>query len=181
MSIFNLLSFLRRKPTLQGQATILDGDTIRIQGCIVRLHGIDAPELKQHCQRTNGTYWPCGKVATQKLRIKIGRKKVQCIVRGTDPYNRLLGQCSVDGTDINAWMVRNGWAIAYRHYSTAYVKEERIARSERLGIWSGEFEIPFRWRKRVNLASQSLLIRFLKMLLPRPLSRRLKPRRPRRP
>ena len=49
---------------------------------------------------------------------------------------------------MNAWMVRQGWAVAYRRYSTDYVSQENEAKSERLGIWRGEFVMPWKWRRR---------------------------------
>ena len=45
-------------------------------------------------------------------------------------------------------MVKNGWALAYRYYSTDYIKEERYARENNLGIWRGEFEKPYIFRKK---------------------------------
>ena len=44
-------------------------------------------------------------------------------------------------------MVRSGWSIAYRYYSTQYIKDEEIAKKNKLGIWKGEFEEPYIFRK----------------------------------
>ena len=45
-------------------------------------------------------------------------------------------------------MVLNGWAIAYRYYSFDYIDEEKQAKYEKKGIWSGEFEEPYLFRKK---------------------------------
>jgi len=39
--------------------------------------------------------------------------------------------------DLIAFMVRQGWALAYRRYSTAYVDEEDAARAAQAEIWRG--------------------------------------------
>ena len=43
-----------------GAAKVLDGDTLKIQGQRIRLHGIDALESRQLC-RLDGKSWQCGK------------------------------------------------------------------------------------------------------------------------
>src|SRR5262249_15966539 len=68
--------------------------------------------------------------------------------RGTDRYGRTLAVCSVEGDDLNAWMVREGWALAFVRYSTAYVKEEEKAHSAERGLWRGAFIAPWDWRHR---------------------------------
>ncbi len=45
-------------------------------------------------------------------------------------------------------MVRQGWAFAYRRYSTDYVADEDYARKNRLGLWQGSFRWPWEWRRR---------------------------------
>ena len=50
--------------------------------------------------------------------------------------------------DINSWLVKNGYAIAYRRYSKKYVLEEQHAEKNKLGIWQGTFQNPEEWRKK---------------------------------
>lgn len=131
--------------TLTGVATVVDGDTLKIHGENIRLHGIDAPESAQHCQR-NGRRWPCGRRAAFALADQIGRRSVRCDGRERDRYGRLVAVCYQNGTDLNAWMVRNGWALAYRRYSRDYVGQERRAAQAGRGIWRGQFTAPWDWR-----------------------------------
>jgi endonuclease YncB( thermonuclease family) len=44
-------------------------------------------------------------------------------------------------------MVRNGHAVAFRRYSKNYVKDETYAKKNKLGLWSGSFIHPEKWRK----------------------------------
>ena len=94
-----------------GTARIVDGDTIWIGDTKIRLHGIDAPEAKQLCYRDNQP-WRCGEDATEALRRLIGNNPVRCEDQGSDRYGRMIGRCYVQGEDIEAWMVLNGWALA---------------------------------------------------------------------
>ena len=55
--------------------------------------------------------------------------------------------CRVAGADLNAWMVEQGWAVAYRKYSRDYVSQEATAKPARRGLWRGEFVQPSRWRR----------------------------------
>jgi len=131
---------------LIGQASIIDGDTIEIHGQRIRLFGIDAPEHDQLCE-AGGNQYRCGQQAALALADQIGRQTVDCAPRDVDQYGRFVAVCSAGGEDLNAWMVRNGWALAYRHYSAAYVPDEDAAHLAGLGIWRGTFDTPWDWRR----------------------------------
>ena len=127
---------------------IVDADTLEITGRRVRLYGIDAPEAAQVCRQGDGQRYRCGDRATEALRARIGGGAVGCTIEGYDRYNRVLSTCyTEDGTDLNAWLVRQGYALAYRRYSTQYVPEEDQARSGGAGLWAGEFVPPWDWRR----------------------------------
>lgn len=128
-----------------GQASVIDGDTISVRGQRLRLHGIDAFESRQRCGEGKG--WPCGQRAAFALEEMIGGRNVECEALDIDRYKRIIGRCFVGGTDLNAAMVRAGWALAYRRYSMDYVEAEAAARSEGVGGWSGAFVEPWEWRR----------------------------------
>ena len=131
---------------ITGKPDIIDGDTIKIAGQRIRLHGIDAPESKQSCT-VNGEEWRCGQEATWALARIIENHWVMCREKDIDRYKRIIAICYLDdGTDLNALMVSQGWALAYRRYSMDYVDEEEAARDARVGIWRGEFVEPWEWR-----------------------------------
>ena len=127
-------------------ARVIDGDTLDIAGTRIRLHCIDAPESGQVC-RIGSRRWNCGQEATAALRGLIAGQPASCATRDRDRYGRDIAVCNVSGADINAWMVRNGWALAYRRYSMDCVLHERWARDGRLGIWKGDFVKPWEWRR----------------------------------
>ena len=63
--------------------------------------------------------------------------------------NRPMTSCmNMDGDiNLNKWMVRNGYAVAYRRYSNDYIEDENYAKKNKIGLWSGSFIHPEKWRK----------------------------------
>lgn len=129
-----------------GRSSVVDADTLEIHGTRIRLEGVDAPESSQRCGAA-GQEWACGQQAALALSDWIGDKPVSCRVNGSDRYQRKLARCTMDGQDMQAWLVSNGWAMAYRRYSTDYVAAEEVAQAAKLGLWRGEFVMPWDWRK----------------------------------
>ncbi len=137
--------------TLTGRARAIDGDTLELGDERIRLHGIDAPESAQRC-RAQGRLYACGREATRTLARLFRGSQVACEERGRDRYGRIVAVCTAAGRDLNAWMVAEGWALAYRRYSRAYVATERRARAAKRGVWRGEFVPPWDWRRGKRLA-----------------------------
>ena len=125
---------------------ITDGDTIKINGKKIRFSGIDTPELKQTCIK-DGENNSCGLTAKQILIDKIAKNKVKCIKEGKDRYKRILAECFVNNESLSRYLVRSGYAFAYRKYSKKFIIDEDYARSNKLGMWSMEFEYPWDFRK----------------------------------
>ena len=134
------------------EVRVIDGDTLNVHGTKTRLWGIDAPEGKQSCQR-DGVAWLCGQEAAKALRELIEGEGVRCTEKDRDRYNRSVAVCFIGGLEINAWMVEWGWAFDYPDYSHgAYADEQEAARRAVSGLWVGEFEMPWEWRKRMREA-----------------------------
>jgi endonuclease YncB( thermonuclease family) len=136
-----------RQPPIVGQAWIVDGDSLRMGGRSIRLDGIDAPEWDQTCLDAGGRTWRCGQAAKQALRERLRGQTVRCHPRATDRYGRTIAACTLaDGSDINAWMVRQGFAIA-SGFGGLYAAEEAEAKAAKRGIWDGTFMTPASWRR----------------------------------
>ncbi len=66
-----------------------------------------------------------------------------------DLYWQRIAICYVcPSSNLNANMVRLGYALAYRQYPDAYVLFESIAKYDKAGMWSGDFVKPWEWRRR---------------------------------
>lgn len=138
--------------SIRGRPQVIDGDTIVVRQTRIWLYGIDAPEKKQKCQ-ADGREWSCGRAAKTVLKQAIGRKRVACVSRPVgddgngDRRDLVLAVCRAGPLILNEWMVKMGWAIAYRPHGSDYVDAERSAKEKRLGIWNGTFIKPREWRR----------------------------------
>ena len=126
---------------------ITDGDTIRINGEKIRFSGIDTPELRQTCLK-QGIKELCGITAKQILIDKIADNKIVCIREGKDQYKRTLAECFINNESLSSYLVKNGYAFAYRRYSKKFITDEDFARTNKIGMWSMEFDYPWDWRKK---------------------------------
>ena len=133
-----------------GIPRVVDGNTIIINFQSIRLHGIEAPNAEQLCE-IDGESWLCGWEATNALAHIVGRHWVSC------RQNRLNEEGVVDATcfagnvlNINAWMVRNGWATAQNQTNTRFLQLEIIARQEQIGIWRTKYKNTEHLRHSIN-------------------------------
>ena len=135
-------------PVIAGSATVIDGDTISIGGTRIRLEGTDAPEWEQTCDDAKGASWPCGTKAARELGALIKGVTLTCKTSDFDQYDRVLAECSMpDGTNVNVWLVRQGWAVAFGR-SRLYTSAEAEAKAAKRGLWQGTFTRPSDWRER---------------------------------
>ena len=125
---------------------VVDGDTIILNGEKIRFLGIDTPELKQTCLKDTEEVG-CGMFAKMLLVKKIGNNIPICIGKEKDFYKRTLAECFVNGESLSKFLVRSGYAFAYRKYSTKFVKDEVFAKKNKLGMWSMTFQYPWDFRK----------------------------------
>jgi len=145
---FLILSISVAVADVTGKSRVIDGDTIWIGDTKIRLHGIDAPEMKQICRTSKGKEQLCGRLAKQALEKLVRGQDVTCKGDKRDRYKRLIAVCYVGPFNINEQLVTNGWALAYRKYSKDYVRAEALAKSRREGMWRGEFVPPWEWRRK---------------------------------
>ena len=140
--LINLFFF---NPSLADTVKIIDGDTIVLNGEKIRFSGIDTPELKQTCIKDKKKVF-CGVFAKKLLTKKIGKEIPQCTREGKDIYKRTLAECFINGESLSKFLVRNGYAFAYRKYSKKFIKEEEFAKRNMLGMWSMQFQYPWEFR-----------------------------------
>ena len=140
------LSLLLSTSCFAENLRVVDGDTIVLNGEKIRFSGIDTPELKQTCIQ-DGEEVGCGMTAKMLLVKKIGNNMPECISEGKDVYKRTLAECFVNSESLSKFLVRSGYAFAYRIYSTKFVKDEEFAKANKLGMWVMTFQYPWDFRK----------------------------------
>ena len=146
ISISSLILITTLKQVNSQELRVVDGDTIHLNGEKIRFTGIDTPELKQTCIKEEAID-PCGITAKEILIKKISNNKVLCISEGKDRYNRTLAECFVNDESLSSYLVRSGYAFAYRKYSKKFILDENYAKLNKIGMWSMKFLYPWDYRK----------------------------------
>ena len=146
ISISSLIFFLILNHVSSQELRVVDGDTIHLNGEKIRFTGIDTPELKQTCIK-EGFIEPCGVTAKEILIVKIADNKVECISEGKDRYKRTLAECFVNDESLSSYLVRSGYAFAYRRYSKKFIPDEDYAKDNKIGMWSMKFQYPWDYRR----------------------------------
>ena len=126
--------------------TVTDGDTIRIGDERIRFSGIDAPELKQTCIYQSIEF-QCGEFSKTLLIQKIANQEVNCIREGNDQYGLTLAECFIGEESLSSYLVREGYAFAYRQYSDQFIQDEEYAQIRENGMWSMKFVFPLEYRR----------------------------------
>ncbi len=108
---------------------VIDGDTIVVnKGLLIRLHGIDAPELK-FCG---------GQEAKRRLEELVLDKNVSLQELGMGEYNRVLGLVYVGGQFVNEILLKEGHAELFGAQTSAKEKLQQanqFARKNKIGIY----------------------------------------------
>lgn len=139
-------------PGLTGSAQALDGATLRIDGRLVRLVGVESPARGQRCQTADNRPWRCGEVARSELGRLVRNKPVVCKaadVRGTLEVSIPLGTCVVEGRDLSADLVRGGHVFLTRQAPAMLNAIEAEAKRAKAGLWKGAAETPEAYRAKV--------------------------------
>lgn len=124
--------------TVAGRAHVVDGDTLDVAGQRVDLASIEAPNTGIHCHRPDGSSWPCGQNAAFALANIVARHWVHCRIERGEGAEPVPGYCTLagpTGPDVNAAMLRQGWAHATTTAPDHYRALEADARKARIGIW----------------------------------------------
>ena len=141
--LFGLLIFSSAN---SDQLIVTDGDTIRIGDERIRFNGIDAPEIRQTCIYQKIEF-KCGEISKNLLIEKIANQEVSCIRESKDQYGRTLAECFVGKESLSSYLVREGYAFAYRKYSNKFIADEEYAQRNRNGMWSMQFIFPWEYRR----------------------------------
>ena len=146
ISILSLVFLLTINDIKSQELKVVDGDTIHLNGEKIRFTGIDTPELKQTCIKEGISNY-CGVTAKQILIDRIANNTVKCISEGKDQYKRTLAECFVNNESLSSYLVRSGYAFAYKKYSKKFIEDENFAKTNQLGMWSMKFQYPWDFRK----------------------------------
>jgi endonuclease YncB( thermonuclease family) len=142
-------------PPLEGSAAAIDGDTLALEAAsghrtVIRLVGVEAPELFQDCRDADGL-WACGRASKQALDDLVAGRTLACVPCGHEGDGALTALCRDGDSDIGAAMVRTGLATSAAFFSNALHAAEVDARLAGRGLWRGDWVHPQAWREGARL------------------------------
>ncbi|MEJ1976709.1 MAG: thermonuclease family protein [Acetobacteraceae bacterium] len=111
-----------------GLVVVIDGDTLRLDGTVIRLSDLAAPARGEPCPAGPD----CGGRASEHLADLVRDRQVVCHIVGYDDLGRPAARCDADGRDVNLALVADGWAKAQ---GPSLIPAEADARAHRRGIW----------------------------------------------
>lgn len=118
-----------RRPVATSPGVLVAGKTT------IQLAGIEPLEADATCDLATGKTWPCGRTATFSLRRLIRRRSVVCDILERLNETTIRGQCTVAGVNINAWLVRRGWAHPADGGTSGFAEELAAAQNDKSGQW----------------------------------------------
>ena len=133
--------------TLSGRASAISGDTLTLSGKVIKLGGVEAPELAQRCRDARRRRWRCGTAARTALGRLVAAKTVTCSITTRDNSKRVMtGRCKVGDRDLGERLVSRGHVFASGGFYASYGSAERDARRAKRGIWRGSAQKPADYR-----------------------------------
>lgn len=136
------------KPTdIRGRVRVVSADALRVGGSLVRLAGVEAPAEDQPCLKANGRRVKCAAAARSAVSAMLSGRTIACTVTREDNDGNVFAECNADGDNVNAEVVRSGYAFAANDsYFGSLSGEEATAKSAKAGLWEGEVDRPAAWR-----------------------------------
>ena len=134
---------------IEGRASVLSSDLIRIASTTIRLSGVEAPDANQKCMGANKKTWACGEQARSAVDRLVKGKTLRCDLSGSDDAGRPLGTCMSGTQNIAEELVREGAVFASGGLFSPLSGIEAEARAKKVGLWKGDAERPTEYRAKV--------------------------------
>ena len=134
-------------PAVYGVTRVLSGDTMTMNGRVIKLFGIAAPDISQTCADASGRGYRCGQQSIAWLSDWLADNEVECHIISEDERGVLTGVCLLGPYDIGAALTNAGWAVADTRQTQIYRPYQQQAVNNRRGLWQGNFYMPWDWKK----------------------------------
>jgi endonuclease YncB( thermonuclease family) len=114
---------------------VIDAGTIQSGGIVITLADIIARDAKATCKDAKGRSWRCGEAGRVALMRLIRTRAVGCALPQGGEQKAFTARCSVAGTDLSTWVVRQGWANPKDRTEKALADAEDAAKTDKAGLW----------------------------------------------
>jgi endonuclease YncB( thermonuclease family) len=125
------------KTKLYYRIKVRDGGTLLSGGVVIRLDGIAVRDAEATCKGKGGKPWPCGAAVKSALTRLIRTRAVTCELPKSGEQKDFAARCTVAGTDLATWMVRQGWAEPKEGSERSLAEAAQAAKQEHVGLWRG--------------------------------------------
>jgi endonuclease YncB( thermonuclease family) len=125
------------KTKLYYRIKVRDGGTLLSGGVVIRLDGIAVRDAEATCKGKGGKPWPCGAAVKSALTRLIRTRAVTCELPKSGEQKDFAARCTVAGTDLATWMVRQGWAEPKEGSERTLAEAAQAAKQEHVGLWRG--------------------------------------------
>ncbi len=146
-------------PAIYGPTRVLSGDTLVMNGYVIKLYAVAAPDIKQTCAAQDGRGYRCGQQSAIWLSEWLSDNQVECHIVQDSGQGYLIGVCMLGAYDIGAAIINAGWAVANPAQSKIYEPYQNQAIENRRGMWDGKFYMPWDWYKIQNRKANIQIIR----------------------
>jgi hypothetical protein len=125
--------------SFDGHAIVRSDGSLLIKNRVVVLFGVYLPPSDRQCRDWNQPL-RCDSRSVLALDFLV-RGFITCFPQGEDGEGRIHAVCYVgrtglsDGTDLGAYLIQEGWALALPNAPFEYHALERIAQTRELGLW----------------------------------------------
>lgn len=137
-------------PAIYGPTRVLSGDTLVMNGYVIKLYAVAAPDIKQTCAAQDGRGYRCGQQSAMWLSQWLSDNQIECHIVQDSGQGYLIGVCMLGAYDIGAAIINAGWAVANPAQSKIYEPYQNQAIENRRGMWDGKFYMPWDWYKIQN-------------------------------
>lgn len=122
---------IRRHP----RVIVETAGTFSSEAVRVRLAGIQTVGAQESCRDAAGAEWPCGRAARSALQRLIRARTVDCDAAPGAAISEYTAYCRVGPTEINRWLVEQGWARPAEGAPAGFQPLFETAQSEGRGLF----------------------------------------------
>ena len=119
------------------RVTVRDAGTLQSGGTTIRLAGITARDADASCKDKKGRAWRCGAAGKSALAHLIHGRAISCELPKSGRPKDFPARCTVAGTDLSTWVVREGWAVPAEPPEPALAEAADAAKKNGAGLWHG--------------------------------------------
>jgi endonuclease YncB( thermonuclease family) len=117
------------------RVAVRDAGTLQSGGTTIRLIGITARDADAICKDKKGRNWRCGAAGKSALAHLIHTRAVSCELPKSGRPKDFPARCTVVGTDLSTWVVRQGWALPADPAEPALAEAAEAAKKDGAGLW----------------------------------------------